>query len=343
GVHHAHVKGVIHCDLKPGNVLVAEGRPRIVDFGIARLVDERDGQTMDQAIGTPAYMSPEQVQGRRRDLDARTDVYALGVIIHEVMSGSLPYQADWSSMYDASKTICETPPVSLPGDLGAVVGQALEKDPDRRYQSAQALASDLRAVLEHRPVQAVAPSAMYQARLFAVRHRGLVVAIGVALLAVVAGLVGTTAFAIRASHLKGVAEDEREVAFQAQREAEAARASAERRFGQVRALATTLLFDIEGMLRFVSGATPARERLVAVGLQYLEGLAQEAGDDTILLDELSRGYLQVAMVQGAPQSSSLGDTEGGLASLDRAIDLRERQIELQGSDPGAMLWKNSML
>jgi hypothetical protein len=195
-VQHAHEAGVVHRDLKPANVLVdGVGAPRVLDFGLARIA-VLEGSLATRAsdagtlVGTLPYMSPEQVRGLPDTVDARTDVYALGVMLYEALLGRRPYDLDAASIPAAVRTICETAPrsprsidPSFPRDLETIVLAALEKDPARRYPTARTLAEDLGAFLESRPIAARRAGLARRAALFLVRHRA---AAAVALLAVVA-------------------------------------------------------------------------------------------------------------------------------------------------------------
>lgn len=208
-VEHAHEQGIIHRDLKPANILVTESKSgataKILDFGIARTIGGEAAsatlQTMPgQIIGTLAYMSPEQLSAASDDLGPGCDVYALGVLLYELLSGELPLKVAKLTMVDAAKRIREDEPTGLSsirpefrGDIETIVQKALEKDPARRYESSQALAADIRNHLQSRAIAARPASTFYQLRKFAARHRGLVSGAAFAFGALIVGL----GFAIR--------------------------------------------------------------------------------------------------------------------------------------------------
>lgn len=188
-VRHAHRHGVIHRDLKPSNILVREdGTPVLLDFGVARRMEDMAGLTRSgHIVGTLRYMSPEQAAGR--DVDARTDVYALGVIGYELLAGQRPHENPTPPTGDA---VPKTPRLgtldpSLRGDLTILFAKALEGDRERRYADVDSFAEDLRRYLAAEPILARAPSKLYQARMFVRRHK---VPTAMAVLALAALLVG---------------------------------------------------------------------------------------------------------------------------------------------------------
>jgi len=201
-VEHAHQKAVIHRDLKPGNILVTDGdQPKIVDFGVARLSDDDTRTTtmrtdIGSLTGTLAYMSPEQASGDPDAVDTRSDVYSLGVVLYELLTGKLPYAIERAPVHEAVRMIREDEPSKLSthartlrGDVETIVLKALEKDRERRYARAQELADDIRRYLTDQPILARPPSTWYQFSKFAHRNKILVAASG----AVLASLaVGTT-------------------------------------------------------------------------------------------------------------------------------------------------------
>ncbi len=210
-VQYAHQQGVIHRDLKPDNILVdAHGEPKILDFGVARATDSDIKTTtlqtdIGQLIGTVPYMSPEQVMGDPHALDTRSDVYSLGVVLYELMCGKLPYDLADKSIPEAVLVIRGQDPAPLStinriyrGDLETIAGKALEKDKDRRYQTATELAADLRRYLTDEPIVARPPSTFYQLRKFTRRNRALVGGVAVAMIALMLGTVAATWQAVEA-------------------------------------------------------------------------------------------------------------------------------------------------
>jgi eukaryotic-like serine/threonine-protein kinase len=216
-VHHAHQRGLIHRDLKPGNILVDEaGQPKILDFGVARVTDSDVEATqrtdVGQLVGTLAYMSPEQVLADPLALDTRSDVYALGVILYQLLAGRLPYQVS-PKVHEAVRTIQEDDPAPLSsinrsyrGDVETIVSKALEKDKARRYASAADLGGDIRRYLQDEPIIARPASAIYQLEKFARRHKALVTAIAVVFVVLVAGIIVSTREAVLARQAEQTAQ-----------------------------------------------------------------------------------------------------------------------------------------
>lgn len=307
-VHYAHQKLIVHRDLKPGNILVAtDGTPKLLDFGIAKLLDA-DG-TQDEALKTrtgmrlmtPDYASPEQVRGE--PVSTATDVYSLGAVLFELLTGSRPHRLRNYDAVEFAREICERPvrPPSevggsaLRGDLDTIVLKAMHKDPERRYRSPDQLADDLRRYLNGFPVMARPDTLRYRAEKYARRHWGAV-AIGVG---VTLALAGAAAFSIHEARI------------------------AQARFAQVRHLANRFLFDFEAKVRPLPGSTEVRQMVVSTALEYLDSLSKEAKGDASLEWELAKAYERVGRVQGSPTEASLGRTKEGLATLERSIRMQE--------------------
>lgn len=274
-VQHAHSKGVIHRDLKPGNILVGEdGRAKVLDFGVARLTEHDVQMTtvqtdIGQLIGTVPYMSPEQVAGDAAELDTRSDVYALGVVLYELLTGRLPYDLSKKVVHEAARIIREEDPTrlssvdrSLRGDIETISLKALEKEKERRYQSASDLASDIARYLRDEPISARPASAAYQLRKFARRNRALVGGVVATIVALAAGLVGTAAFAVRAEEQRREAESARTLA-------EEQRAAAEKHAKETEQVAKFQAAMLSGVDVAEAGAGLARDALQ----RYVQALA----------------------------------------------------------------------
>jgi len=177
--HYAHERGVVHRDLKPSNVLVDErGQPKVLDFGVARPLGTGSSATQTgQLVGTLSYMSPEQAAGEG-EISARSDVYSLGVILYELLTGRLPLAIDGLALHEAVRRVREEDPIAagsvrreLKGDLETILATALAKEPERRYATAAEFAEDLRLYLDHRPIRARKPTSLYVAWKLVRRHR----------------------------------------------------------------------------------------------------------------------------------------------------------------------------
>jgi non-specific serine/threonine protein kinase/serine/threonine-protein kinase len=250
-IQHAHQKGIIHRDIKPSNVLVTlhDGEPlvKVIDFGIAKalgqqLTDKSLFTGFAQMIGTPLYMSPEQAALSNVDVDTRSDIYSLGVLLYELLTGTTPFDKErlQEAGYDEFRRIVrEEEPPSLStrmctlgqrattvstqrksdprrlsqlfrGELDWIVMKALEKDRNRRFETASAFAADVQRYLHDEPVQACPPSAAYRLRKFLRRNQGPVLAAGLVLLALVGGIIGTSLGLVQAWRAEAIARSEAE-------------------------------------------------------------------------------------------------------------------------------------
>lgn len=314
-VQSAHQRLIVHRDLKPANILVtADGVPKLLDFGIAKLLDDADADrtATGMHLMTPAYASPEQI--RAEVITTASDIYSLGVLLFELLTGDRPLKLPTGDPLAAARMITDQEPPapssavpSLAGDLDNIVLKALAKEPNRRYGSAAEFSEDIRRYLDGLPVAARTPTLFYLARKYIRRHSGRLVAAALVLLALAAGVVSTL------------------------REGRRAQA----RFNDVRELSNSVLFEIHDAIRSLPGSTAARELVLSRALTFLDKLSAEAGSDITLQRELGDGYMRLGEVQGAAGSSNLGRAADARSSFIKALALRESVVRALPNDPSA--------
>ncbi|MDJ0520693.1 MAG: serine/threonine-protein kinase [Planctomycetota bacterium] len=327
-VEHGHQHGVIHRDLKPDNLLVdTEGRVKVIDFGVARITnteafDATLATQADEIVGTLPYMSPEQVGGR--DVDTRTDVYALGVVLYQLLTDQLPIDVRRTELVTSARRILEDAPTrpsairpALRGDLEAILLKALEKEPARRYGSAAQLAEDVRRHLEGRPVEARPPNALYHLRLFARRNKALVASAVVVLLIAIGAAIVSLDFAFRSRDAEQEAHAQ---AAEADKQRERFEALFQTQFGQSMDSVEKHARELMPML----GGPPVARRMVADTIARLRELERiSAGDPSVL-----RGLVDAYMAMSRAVSS-FGNPEGDvdaetLGALERALGVVDR-------------------
>ncbi len=350
-VAHAHRALLVHRDLKPGNVLVTEdGTVKLLDFGIAKaLAPSGDGDGDDDGAAdhgndttvgavrpfTPNYASPEQVRGE--PVTTATDIYSLGVLLYQLLTGVRPTGRKASTPAQAARSVLEetpsrpsslTPDLALDphwlatrkrleGDLDNILLKALEKPIERRYASVDALAQDVRRYLDGYPVSARAPSAGYVAAKFVGRHRGGVALAGLALLAVLGGLAGT--------------------AWQARR-AELALGTAQQRLTDIRTLSKDVLLRYGDAVTYLPGGLKIKEQLLTDTLGYLDRLLADGGGDPAFKGEIAMTYARLADIQVDDGLNSLQSDAQGARNAERAIALFVAAEPSAPQDPAFYMW-----
>ncbi|MBX3293492.1 MAG: serine/threonine protein kinase [Acidobacteria bacterium] len=312
----AHRNLIVHRDIKPSNILVtADGEPKLLDFGLAKAfeMDASATQTGFRAF-TPSYASPEQFLGR--NVTTLSDVYSLGVVLYELLTGRKPFSFEGRSLDEMIRTITDSDPprpsetarvaadtsgLSLDRDLDNIVLKALQKEPLMRYGSVEDLARDIERYLAGEPVTARPNTFTYRAGKFIRRNRVAVAAAGVVLLSLIAGLAAT--------------------AWQFN-ETRKERDRAEARFNDLRQLSNSLLFEIAPKIERLQGSLAARELMLRRAVEYLDNLAAEAQNDLLLQAELAAAYEKVGDLQGNPANPNFVMLNDAVASYEKALRIR---------------------
>ena len=349
-VEHAHRHLTVHRDLKPSNILVTEaGAVKLLDFGISKLLESDaagGGETV--ALLTPEYTSPEQI--RKEPVTTSTDIFALGILLYEVLVGEHPFRKNGQLPHEVMRAIVEDDarPSRLNSELDAIVLTALKKQPAWRYPSVGPLADDIGRYLRGWPVLAKGNGAAYRMGKF-LRRQWLPVAAAALLIAVLfAGIFATRRQAqaaeearARADQEKSIAEQNQSTANQQRRlaeartlEAESERAKEQERYRQVRSLSASLLFDLYDGVRDLAGSSTARRLIVAKAQRQLELLNNESEKDPELERDLAAAYERMGELRVDPAQPAKADAAAALDAYQRGVALRRKLAEQAASQHG---------
>lgn len=312
-IGYAHLRGIIHRDLKPSNIRVdRSGEPIVVDFGLAKVAlgdvgsgaDEPRMMTMTgEFIGSLPWASPEQAEGSAAAIDVRTDVYSLGVILYQLLTGRFPYTVV-GNMREVLENILKVEPArpstvrrQVNDEVETIVMKCLAKDRERRYQSGAELGRDVRRYLAGEPIEAKRDSVSYMLRKAVRKHKAAASVVGI-------GLVGIVVFGVSM--------------WLAWREAAAQRERAEENLAAVRGIARTMIVDINDQITDLRGATPARRALLSKAQDLLERMESQASADPMFLRELADVHIRVAEIHAGLYEPRIGGMDAADEHLARA-------------------------